>query len=68
MIIYELDDRQIAEWMITTWKDYCQKTEDLIIVSTYNLSYLQGVRYAAGVYIKEVMSQKFRLIEMHQST
>lgn len=49
MIIYELDDKQIPEEMVATWKEYYQKTEDLIIVSDYNLSYLQGVRDAAGL-------------------
>lgn len=49
MIIYELDDKQIPEAMIATWKEYCQKTEELIIVSTYNLSYMQGVRDVAGL-------------------
>lgn len=47
MIIYELGDKQIPEKMIATWKEYCQKTEGLIIVSAYTPSYLQGVRDAA---------------------
>lgn len=35
--------------MISTWKEFHQKTGDLIIISTNNLLNLQGVRDAVGL-------------------
>lgn len=49
MIIYELDDKPIPELYLESWKQHCRAPEDLILISDQNLSYLQGVRDAAGL-------------------
>lgn len=49
MIIYKLDDNLIPQDFIESWKQHCHNLKDLILISDQNISYLQGVRDAAGL-------------------